>query len=292
MCAATIFHLQHNVAAFMSKILLFISFALIGLAFSSSTKATDGDFDLNELNYGFSNYLGSGIYRVAGRTVQVYQIPFALKIKTAENSPWNLSVTLPVTIGFYDFKSGDFLDFELPSNLSTVSIMPGFKALYSINKEWVVGPFIDAGVVNNFETSNTSQIYGAGLLSFYEYPFNQTVFTLSNRLLYAKDSGAGIESAGEYSSFESFFDFRFLPPLFGYNMDISVYYANFRYFSDLSFLRPIGDRVNVHAQHEVGFTFGLNHLVDYKYLSIPRLGIGYRFGDNLSIVKLVIGASF
>ncbi len=211
-------------------------------------------FNVNDLNFGFTNYLGSGIYKVAGRTVQVYQVPFSFDMDNLEIDKWELTLTLPVTVGFYDFKLGDVIDIEFPDSLSTLSIMPGIKALYPVNKNWTIGPFLDIGFVNNFETNDVSEIFGTGVLSYYVQPYKQTVITLSNRLLYAKDSGLGAEQEGEFASFET--------------------------------------GVDVEIQHEVGITFGMNHIVNLKYLQIPRLGLGYRFGDHLSIFRFVIGTAF
>lgn len=260
----------------------------------SSYDALAQTFDINELNYGFANYLGTGIYKVADREVQIYQIPFSYEFDQTDNDVWKITLTAPLTIGFYDFKSSDFLDDNLPDSVSTYSFVPGIEALYPVKTNWLLGAFIDAGYVENRELNEINKIYGAGLISNYKLPFDNTILTVANRFLYTKDTGSNIEHADDYASFETNLDLRF-PSTFkqrSYVIDFSIYYANYRYFDNLDFLRPAKRPVEVGIQHELGFTFGLKQAVKYKYLTIPRLGIGYRFGDDLSIIRFVIATDF
>ena len=251
-------------------------------------------FDLNELNYGFSTYLGTGIYKIADREVQVYQIPFSYKFNPDEDNKWQLALRMPVTLGFYDFRSADALNGGLPDKVSTYSFVPGLEALYPVQDNWLLGAFFDIGFVENMETNETNTLYGAGFISRYEHQYAESILTVANKLLYAKDEGSNIEQADDFAYLETGLDLRFPSNLSINNrkIDFSVYYANYRYFDNLDFLRPGKRPVEVVIQNEVGFTVGLRRPIKYKYLEIPRLGIGYRFGDDLTIIRIIIGSAF
>jgi hypothetical protein len=46
------------------------------------------------------------------------------------------------------------------------------------------------------------------------------------------------------------------------------------------------------AQLEVGITFGATEPIRLWRVPLPRIGLGYRFGDGLSVYRLVFGAPF
>ena len=265
----------------------------LGLVVSSNSINAQ-EFNINELNYGFATYLGTGIYKVEDRDVQIYQMPFSYEFNLAESNKWQLKLRAPVTLGFYGFTSSDFVDTGLPDSASTFSFVPGIQALYPVKKNWLLGAFLDAGIARNLESDDSNQIYGAGIVSLYEHQIKHSTLTLANRLLYAKDKGSDIDQADDFAYFETVIDVR-LPSKVtkkNYVIDFSLYYANYRYFDDLDFVRPNKRPVEVVIQNEIGITFGLKHAIKWQYLKIPRIGIGYRHGDELSIFRIIIGSAF
>jgi len=78
--------------------------------------------ELPEANFAFAHRLGTGVYEISGRTVQVYSLPFEWRLRergVAEDGTdgadsadgregragrAGLTLTLPVTLGFFDFK--------------------------------------------------------------------------------------------------------------------------------------------------------------------------------------------
>src|SRR5687767_8748064 len=58
----------------------------------------------NVANFAFATQLGSGVYSVSGRTLQIYRLPFSHTLKSPDNSDFGVELTLPVTFGFYDFE--------------------------------------------------------------------------------------------------------------------------------------------------------------------------------------------
>ena len=62
------------------------------------------------INFGFATQLGSGIYSLSGRTLQVYRLPFAYTPPVDEDTRVRPRITLPLTLGFVDFKPRDVVE--------------------------------------------------------------------------------------------------------------------------------------------------------------------------------------
>ncbi len=58
----------------------------------------------NVANFAFATQLGSGVYSISGRTLQIYRLPFSHTLKSTDDSDYGVELTLPVTFGFYDFE--------------------------------------------------------------------------------------------------------------------------------------------------------------------------------------------
>ncbi|WP_455201400.1 hypothetical protein [Kaarinaea lacus] len=250
---------------------------------------------LEDLNYGFATYLGSGIYSASGKNVQVYQIPFSYQFfQPGEQKNWGLKLTIPVTLGFYDFKLEDLPDLGLPTDISTLSIVPGLQFQYFVTKKWQVRPFFDFGFAQNMTNGDASRIYSYGIRSYYEYPLEDVTFTLGNRLLHARQRGVERSASSDFGTFETSLDFRFkqFPFLKKHLADFSVYYANFQYYDVLRIIFPDDREVTVVKQNEVGITFGVQIQKKTRFIDIPRIGLAVRRGDGLDIYRLVFGMPF
>jgi hypothetical protein len=75
-------------------------------------------------------------------------------------------------------------------------------------------------------------------------------------------------------------------------MNSAGFRLNYLYFNRLEFLRYLNDPIEVAVQNEIGFTFDTSP--DMKVLGIPfsRIGLGYRFGNDVEVVRLVFGIPF
>src|SRR5262245_41814761 len=69
----------------------------------------------NVINFAFATQLGSGVYSVSGRTLQIYRLPFRYDLKRPSDSGVGVALTLPVTFGFYDFELQDVANGDIPT---------------------------------------------------------------------------------------------------------------------------------------------------------------------------------
>ena len=98
-------------------------------------------FDLDDLNYGFSTYLGTGIYSTGEQDVQVYQLPVSYDVYTFSEHGRSLKVNIPITLGFYDFALKDIVATGLPDKVNTLSVQWLIDPALNINEDdiWIVG---------------------------------------------------------------------------------------------------------------------------------------------------------
>ena len=275
------------------KLKLFLFFFII-LFPGKSYSVSPEDIVDSQVNYAYANYLGTGFYTAADRAVQVYHLPFGYTLHDANIDKSGLRLRFPVTIGFLDFDLPDAIDPNLPSKIETLTFVPGIQYMHQVNDRWSLSPFIDLGIGHDFETDNNAYVYGAGVNSLLVFRYTSFNLEIYNEFLFAGNTTDVNNVRNEFSRFQTGINFQF--PLkrkaWDRNSAVSVYYLNYLYFNRLEFFRYLNDPIEVAVQNEVGITFDASP--DMKLLGIPfsRVGLGYRFGNKVNVVRLVFGIPF
>ena len=249
-------------------------------------------FPVELSDYVYANYLGSGLYSAAGRDVGVLALPFSAPEPVYQRDNLQVMVNIPVTFGFYDFSSGSPLPPGIPERLDTLTVVPSVNFEYQMNDSWKLIPFVDLGFGKNFSDGSNVGIYATGVRSNLNFQIAGRTARLGNRLLYAAYSAGdnvltlfdtGVEVTQPLKG-----------TLFGKKLDASVYAVNFLYLQDFQLVSyAIGiPSANVTMQNEIGFTFGIGSGIERSVMKIPRFGLGYRFGGNVSAIRIVFGAPF
>lgn len=274
----------------------FIFFSLISILFfpGKSFSASPQDLIASQVNYAYANYLGTGIYTAADRAVQVYHLPFRYTVRDATEDKAGLRFRLPVTIGFFDFDLPDIVDAKLPSKFETVTFVPGVQYTHQVNDKWSLSPFIDFGLGHDFATDNSAYVYGAGINSLFVFKYDSFNLEIYNEFLFAGNTTEIDDVRNEFSRFQTGINFQF--PLnfkaWGRDPAVSVYYLNYIYFNRLEFLRYLNDPIEVAVQNEVGITFDTSPGMKLVGIPFSRIGLGYRFGNDIEVVRLVFGIPF
>ncbi len=243
-------------------------------------------------SYAFAWLLGAGIYDVDGREVQIYRLPLRrqLRADAAERAP--LEVTLPITAGVYDFRLRDVLGSGLPRELSTLSVVPGLRWQRELSDAWTLRPHVEVGVARADEQDDW--VAGAGLEAetVARWPNFRWRFETSLRMAIADFAGRrlddlwlieqGVELTGSGRRRQVSRDIDVAP------------YAVLRVYLDPPSAplaaEAAGGLSRVHV--EIGLTIGTVEPLRLGRLALPRVGIAWRAGEDLSLLRLVIGAPF
>jgi hypothetical protein len=258
------------------------------------------------LSFAFASQAGSGIYDIEGRIVQVYRIPvsFGVKALGADEGDWGITVSSPLTLGFYDFEPEDVLAGEFPAHIGTASLLPGIAFGVRAKTNWILTPHVDVGAAKDFSGGALAWVYDVGLRSDVIFPAGSWDALATQDALWAGAAQTGNALSGWYGQAMAAFEFRHLLPWSSgrSQWDAGVFIAYRRYFKDdrsesvtYAAVAPDPDPAPdawIDEQTEVGFSFGTRPKLSWWKLSLPNLGLSYRFGDGVQGVRLIFGASF
>ena len=116
---------------------------------------------------------------------------------------------------------------------------------------------------------------------------------LANQFLYAGNEAHDTKLTHDFRAFETIISASYDLPYKVKQRPLvsSIYLGNFLY-SNLAFIRYNDTDFTVRSQYEIGATLAIKKPSKFWNITNPRIGIGYRFGDDLSVFRLVIGSPF
>jgi hypothetical protein len=255
-------------------------------------QAADDDGSFGLTSFAFASYLGTGFYTTSGQNVFVLQMPFEhiIKEKTETEAGWKLK--LPITVGFINFENLNSEELPELNDVGTITFLPGLAYQYPVTRNWTLTPFVDYGFARELAYTSNILIIGSGLKSTFNVHFEESMFTLGNRFLYAREQSEGASSDADYSLIETGLNYRVTSTFFFDDEPIysNLYYINFYYPNNLVFFEQTENPVRVGIEHEVGIT--ISNIPDFLFFEKPELGMGVRFGNDLKVYRLVFGAPF
>jgi hypothetical protein len=247
------------------------------------------------VNYAFATQLGSGVYDVSGRTLQIYRLPFGYSFAEPATDRPGVRLTLPVTLGLLDFEAEDVLETGLPESFDTLSFVPGIELDWELGRHWHFRPFGEFGRAWDLGSNADADVYsfGAHAAALWSQDWVDDV-RLDVGVTYTavepdaplhKDDMLLVEIGLEGRN-------ALTLSVAGHVLDWGPY-ALVQAFVDRA-EEPL-DRAPEQAdpyQFEVGLTLGTRARVTVWHIPVPRIGIGYRFGEDLDVWRLVLGAPF
>jgi hypothetical protein len=256
------------------------------------TAATQQDKAVgSSINYVFATDLGSGVYDMNGRSLQVYQLTYEKELRETKADQFGVEFELPVTFGFFNFNPQDVLSHGIPTRVDSLSAVPGLALDYLLGQDWHVKPYVRAG----FSVASSS-VNG-----------------------YLWGSGVQVEKRGDFHGWDGFTRSELSVAGVDYRSDVpNDRFVRLRQGVDLT--RGLGWKLksrevelglyNIYdlivdpptapvvegrkhpIQAEFGFTFATRPRYRLWKFNAPRLGFGYRLAGELSAWRFVIGEPF
>ena len=247
------------------------------------------------VNFAFATQLGSGIYTVDGRTVQIYRLPFARRLSEPEDGRPGVRLTLPVTVGLFDFALGDLVDEGIPTDLETLSAALGVELEFPLGESWRLLPYVEAGHAWDFHSDQDAVLYSVALHARRDFERQDRLLRFNAGAVHA---AVDLRGAGGHSSLfrlETGIEARWTADSHfrGQRVDWGPY-GVLEWYADRPD-QPVERSPTSRAvplQAEVGFTVGTRTPAKLWGLPVPRVGFGFRFGDGLSAYRLAFGAPF
>lgn len=241
------------------------------------------------VNWYYSAAFGTGVYRTDSTTVTVFRLPLFKALKETEPGRWGLRALLPVTFGYYNYQFDDVLDLQLPSDLGTLSVVPGAEFQYQVNDRWLLKPFGQLGVGLSLDAGPNAAIYAAGARSRYYFNSN---WMLGNALFLAGyDAGDGNRD----TSVVFITGVNYVRPVswktFSKRTDVGLHFNYYLYPEKFSFEEIAGDvverPVSVLQEGEAAVTIGWPDSPTLMGIPVERLGIAFRYSDQITGWRIV-----
>lgn len=269
-----------------------LSTAMLGclLTCAACAQAVDTRTANNNINYAFSSELGSGIYELDGRIMQVYRLPLWWSLREPTDETPGLRFVMPTTFGFFDFTSRDVLEGNLPSSIGSFSIMPGLELDYLWGKGWHFVPWLLAG--SSFaDNADDGWLFSTGsrLQRTSQRGVRQTVRL--HELSVAMVHYRGDTPDDWFVRLRQGIELRRMNPvLAGVHRWVPGAYAILDLVPDPPHTGT-DDSAGL-VQFEAGLSIGLNPMPKLFGFDLPRLGLGYRLAGDFPGWRLVIGTPF
>ena len=115
--------------SFAARCIVLLSWVMASAAQAQTATPQNEDEAVGRsISYVFATDLGSGIYDLDGRTLQIYQFWYRKALREATPEKFGARFELPVTFGFFDFKPIDVLSHGIPTRVDSFSVVPGWSS--------------------------------------------------------------------------------------------------------------------------------------------------------------------
>jgi hypothetical protein len=249
------------------------------------------------INYVYPSNLGFGSYSLSGLTVNVYSLPLSTTFPLAGESGWALKVSAPIQVGIYQFRATDTDGTKISLDQQSLALVPGAELQIPLGDRIVVKPFASGGVGHAFGVKSgvaDAYIYSAGARAVTGFDLGAYRLTLGSALLVAGDTPIGPGKSETYSAVQAGIEIRrplgfAIGPL---RPDLGLYAAYYYYPKPLEFTRFLENPLRVSNQGEVGFSIGSAKPFEMLWFQNPRIGLGYVFGNGLTVYHVNFGFPF
>jgi hypothetical protein len=243
------------------------------------------------ISYVFATDLGSGVYDLDGRTLQIYRLTYTRPWREAGAGKIGVRFDIPLTVGFFDFRPVDVLSNGLPTRVDSFSAVPGVELDYLLPQDWHLVPYARAG----FSVASSSVdgwLFGTGVRLERRSDFHGWDHLTSSELAIAAANYRDDVPSDRFVRLRQGFDFtRGLPwKIRDRALELGLY-------SVLDVIvdppeDPLTEGRRSRIQGEFGFTLATRPRYRIWRFDAPRLGFGYRFAGELSAWRFVIGTPF
>lgn len=243
------------------------------------------------INYVFATDLGSGVYELDGRTLQIYRYTWRRELREPRPGRIGLRFTVPLTAGFFDFNPLDVVRRGPPTRVDSFSVVPGLELDYLLGGDWHLVPYARAGF-SLASSSVDGLLHGAGVRIERRAREGTWDALLRTDLAYAGVRYRHEAPGDTFLRLRQGFDFtRAMGPTWRrHRLEVGLY-GIFDLIADPPTV-PLAGAREVPAQAEFGITLATRPRLRIGRFDAPRVGMGYRIAGELSAWRLVLGVPF
>lgn len=229
-----------------------------------------------------------GGFDATGQTLRFLRLPVSLD-RHFEDRRWALRLRFEFGLGAYDF--ADFLDDFGLDTAQAITLLPGIGVPVQLGEGVVWMPYFDLGTGWVSDGGSWAFIARIGTQFELERFWGDFRLQARPRLEYVWSRAEGTALDDEFGTLALKFGARHPIPLAprGVRMDAGAY-GEIAYFFVPPELLDGTERVN--WEFEVGVSTGTLEPLRLKFFDLPRLSVGYRFGENVEGLRVRLSGSF
>jgi len=243
------------------------------------------------INYVFATDLGSGVYSLGGRTLQIYRLTYEKDLRAARDDQLGARFVLPITAGFFDFSPIDVVSEGPPTRVDSFSVVPGIELDHAMKNDWHFIPYARVG----FSVASSSVdgwLYGSGFRLQRHAEMNGWDTLYSTELAFSAVNYRNDTPSDRFVRMRQAFDFTR-----GTGWHMRDREIEFGVYTILDAIldpptAPLAGADEMPAQVEFGITFATRPRIKLWRFDAPRVGFGYRLAGDLSAFRIVIGEPF
>lgn len=207
-----------------------------------------------------------------------------------EGRTFGVRLRLTGVIGFAAFDS--IAEFDINS-VDVGAILPGVELLFKTGERSILRPYVDVGW-GSTSSSETTLVYGElGLRTEFVWGWRRWELGLEPRLKggysFTNIDNVDLGHVTISAKMDARYPFGF--QVGGQTPDVGVYFEPSWFPNDIDIPTASGEQKSITSQYEVGATLGFRYLAPMLcgLFRMPRLGLGYRFGDGTGGWTIKIG---
>ncbi|MGI9570590.1 MAG: hypothetical protein ACR2PH_12865 [Desulfobulbia bacterium] len=240
------------------------------------------------INYAYSNWIGTGYYRIEDRTIWIFRFPFqSYTLRKPEGNKWGTEILFPLTLGLDQF---DFNNL----NIGSFTFVPGIRFSYQVYDNWQLKPYGQIGVGKEFKGGDWNTIWGCGIESLVLFPFKYGELQLGNSLRFADHSQSGNEGDNGFSMFEIGLNYK-RPVnlnLFSRQNNLNLFTIYKEFINDLEFFNAFNNTTRINRLFTFGIVLSFEPSIRILGFPIKGAGLTYTHGNGFTGIGLTTGFPF
>ena len=224
-------------------------------------------------------------------TVNDVRIPIGYTIIQPDDRGWGLRLRLIVYAGIYDLNFANASDLNL--RFESLAATPGVEFLVPVGRGWTLKPFTEIGYAHDFDQNLDFGVWSVGLRTLTEWQPSRIHWRVGTMVQYLSTFKSDFQLSDQFFELKIGLDVGL--PL-GFHIKSSEAYLSpyviRRQYINAEISRPEGEPIKIDFDNEIGLAFGARPRIKLWFITLPRIGIAYRWGPNIDGWRLSFGFPF
>ena len=246
-------------------------------------------------NYSYAVFVGSGIYRLDDRKIFIARMRFSRTWTEpdAESGSPGIRFLLPVTVGITNFEDFDDIPNLVVDDLATLSFVPGVEFEYVVRPNLSIKPFAQAGFGWELQDGDLNFVWGAGMRARMTLPRKKSAWVLGGELLVAGNVPGDDEPSTDFTRMGLGLEYKFPIrwTMLGRQSSLHAQVIGYHYFNEAEFKSPRRD-IMLDDIIQIGLSIGIDPAAKFLGIPVRQLGLGYKYGSDVSAIILITSFPF